>query len=618
MKRQTSMRKRLGKLICNLLVSVALLIISPNKTAAQNAKYAGLESGTFMQHWLLLGPVPAFQDESINKESDAQKASFEQEQLSSAEYSGIKEGKSVRISGKTYQWKYVNSDDIIVDLNKKYNGIDYAIAYACADIEMDRPEEVLFGIGSDDGVKIWLNGKLVHKNWAGRAVKSDDDLIMLNMKKGNNRLIIKIQDMKGGWGFCCRSLGKEQISEHIFTAVREGNPDRIEMFIKNSADVNVKNGIGFTPYHLAQIYQRKEAAKCLINNGADTTVKMPEAADPAHIPDYLDQLVPRLMAIYNVPGVSIVGIKNRQIAWDRQYGVLRAGSEKKVDENTIFEACSMSKPILAYLALKLVEQGKLDLDRPLIQYLDKPYLDNQPLHERITARMVLSHSSGLPNWRPGGWQSGNPLIVEFEPGTKFGYSGEGFLYLQRVVERITSKSYREYADKELLKPLGMILSSHIWQDRYSDIATVRHNAQGQGKSEPNRVETAVSAYSLYTTPTEYARFILEILKTDRSAAYSLSAHSLDLMFTRTTETEWNSLVRSGSAVNDKQWFGLGWAIEKTASGDRISHSGSNGSTYRQMCYSEFDRSQGTGIVIMTNAVGGFPLYREVLALAALP
>jgi len=603
-----------------ILVSVCNLSAQQKETAFETAKYIGLEPGIFMQRWLVLGPIPAFQGKSTNKDFDAQKATFEQEQLPVEEYDGIKEGKSVKISGKTYLWKYLDSDDKIVDLDKLYNGADYAVAYACAEITMANPAKVLLGIGSDDGVKIWLNGKLIHQNWIARAVNQDDDLITLNMKKGNNRLIIKVQDIQQGWSFCCCPLGKKQISDYFLAAVRNGDLDRMKMLIETGINVNKKNEIGFTPLHLARIYQQSDAAKCLIGYGADTTIKMPAPADPDHIPEYLDQLVPKLIAIYNVPGVSIVGIENREIAWDRQYGVLRAGSEKKVDRNTIFEACSMSKPVLAYLALKLVEQGKLDLDRPLVQYLDKPYLNDQPLHKRITARIVLSHTTGFPNWRPGGWQSSNQLIVEFEPGTRFGYSGEGFLYLQRVIEHITDTPYCEYVNTKLFKPLGLTLSSHEWQDRYRDIAAVHHNAQGQPQPDNDRYifNDAVSASTLYCTPTEYAKFIIEILKTDRSATHSLSAQSLDLMFTRVINTGWGSTLRSGSKMDDTLWFGLGWAIERTKSGDRFSHSGSNGNTFRQMCYTEFDRSQGTGIVIMTNAIGGYPLYKEIIALVASP
>ena len=618
MKRKKISGKRLYTRIFNRLIGAALFMVFPVNIAAEAAQYAGLEPGTFMRSWTVLGPVPVFQGEPADKDFDAQKAAFEQAPLPAEICDDVRTGKSVQISGKTYIWQYLESDENIVDLDKKFNGADFVAAYACADIVLANPEKVLLGIGSDDGVKIWLNGELVHQNWVARAVNPDDDLVALSMVKGTNRLIIKVQDMEHGWGFCCRAYGQEQVSERFSAAVRNGNLDNIRMLIGNGANINSKNEVGFTPYHLARIYRQSEAAKCLIEYGADTTVNMPLPADPDRIPEFLDQLVPRLMAIYKVPGVSIAGIENRQIAWDRQYGVLHAGSEKKVDRNTLFEACSMSKPVLAYLALKLVEQNRLDLDRPLIQYLDKPYLNDQPLHERITARMVLSHTSGFPNWRPGGWQSGNPLIVEFEPGTQFSYSGEGFLYLQRVIEHITGTPYCEYVDKHLFRPLGLTLSSHEWQDCYADIASVRHNAQGEGESGPSRFDTAVSAYSLCCTPLEYARFIVEILKTDRSAAHSLSARSLDLMFTRTAETGWPQTLRSGAVIDDAPWFGLGWMIEKTASGNRFSHSGSNGGSFRQICYTEFDRESGSGIVIMTNAIGGYPLYREILALAASP
>ena len=147
------------------------------------------------------------------------------------------------------------------------------------------------------------------------------------------------------------------------------------------------------------------------------------------------------MKEHHVPGVAIVGIENRHIAWERQYGVRTAGKPDEVRGDTVFEAASMSKPLAAYAALKLAEQGKLDLDRPLYEYLHEPYLKDEPLHRKITARMVMSHTTGFPNWRPGGWLGSEPLTVDFEPGTKSGYSGEGFLYLQRVLGH-TSRASR--------------------------------------------------------------------------------------------------------------------------------------------------------------------------------
>ena len=138
----------------------------------------------------------------------------------------------------------------------------------------------------------------------------------------------------------------------------------------------------------------------------------------------------------------------------------------------------MSKLPAAYVTLKLIEQGKLDLDRPLREYLDHPYLTNEPLHLKITARMALSHTTGFPNWRKGGWRSGGPLPVLFEPGTKFGYSGEGFTYLQRVIEHITGEPFEPYVQRTLFAPLGITSASYVWQERFEKTAAAGHDAKG--------------------------------------------------------------------------------------------------------------------------------------------
>ena len=325
----------------------------------------------------------------------------------------------------------------------------------------------------------------------------------------------------------------------------------------------------------------------------------------------LDKLVPEQMAAHHVPGVSIVGIENRRIAWDRHYGVRRAGSPEKVDRDTVFEACSMSKTPLAYLALKLVEGGKLDLDRPLVEYLPDPYLPDEPLHKKITARMVLSHTTGFPNWRKGGSQSTGPLSVEFEPGTKFGYSGEGYLYLQRVVEHITGTPWEDYVQRELLRPCGITISSYRWQDRFENLAAAGHDAEGQPKPNRRLFNQPNTGYSLYCTAYEYAEYLVEIFKLDRSGPQSLSQSSLAAMFTPTIEATGRKPVkRTVATASDKVSWGLGWAIDQTESGPRIYHAGANGTGFR--CYSQFDPAAGAGLVIMTNSVSGRELWESVV------
>jgi len=196
--------------------------------------------------------------------------------------------------------------------------------------------------------------------------------------------------------------------------------------------------------------------------GIDTAVAGEKARDnwTAHTARVIAAQTPTLMRKLHVPGVSIALVEGGRVSWVGAYGSANARTKRRVDTNTLFEAASMSKPLFTYATLKLVEGGVMDLDRPLVEYLDEPYLPDQPKHRLITARMVMNHTSGFPNWRPNGWLGGKPLKIRFEPGSRHGYSGEGFLYLQRVVEHITGKPLQTFMRKKLLEPIGMTSSSY--------------------------------------------------------------------------------------------------------------------------------------------------------------
>lgn len=309
----------------------------------------------------------------------------------------------------------------------------------------------------------------------------------------------------------------------------------------------------------------------------------------------LEELVPKLMEQHTTPGVSIAIVDNRKLVWARGFGVREAGTDHPVETNTLFEACSMSKPLFAYAALKLVEEGKLDLDRPLAEYLDKPYLEDQPLHEKITARMVLSHTTGFPNWRKG-----KPLTVAFEPGTEQRYSGEGFLYLQRVVEQIVDQPLEPWIQQRLLQPLGMNDSSYVWHTKRKDQAAAGHDKRGQLKPDRRLYTRPNSAYTLYTTPSDYARFLIEMLGPEAGSPHSLREETITEMLTPQVEIP----DSTGTAR------GLGWAVSTEPSRPFGFHGGSNGTGFR--CYSRFRRAEGTGIVIMTNSVSGAAVRDEIV------
>ncbi|MBA4148221.1 MAG: cyanophycinase [Verrucomicrobia bacterium] len=330
------------------------------------------------------------------------------------------------------------------------------------------------------------------------------------------------------------------------------------------------------------------------------------------VPEICESLTPQLMAAWNVPGVSIAVVRNHKLAWLGQYGIKTHGQTDQVNANTVFEAASMSKPVFAYVALQLVQEGLLDLDTPLVEILGRPYITDEPLHKRITARMVLTHTTGFPNWRPGGWRRDGPLPVHFEPGTQERYSGEGFLFLQRAVEKLTGLPTEELMQKRLLEPLGMTNSSYVWRDSYDSMAASGHTSEGRiPERERSIYRTANSAFTLYTTPADYALFLIEMMRKDRSGKHSLNAKTLDAMLTVSSNSKGNDAESLPNEEGGKARFGLGWRVEMRENGKRVYHSGSNGTGFR--CYADFHPPTGNGIVIMANGVNGNKLWADLIA-----
>jgi CubicO group peptidase (beta-lactamase class C family) len=175
----------------------------------------------------------------------------------------------------------------------------------------------------------------------------------------------------------------------------------------------------------------------------DTTVQMVTAFSRKN----MDQQVLHLINSAQIPGLALAVIQKGEIVYTKGYGLLKSDSAAKVTEQTIFDAASLSKPVFGYAVFKLIEAGKLSLDTPLYTYLPYPDIAYDERYKKITARMVLSHTTGFPNWR-----GGDKLKIQFTPGEKFSYSGEGFVYLQKVVEKITGKSLNEVMQEMVFTP----------------------------------------------------------------------------------------------------------------------------------------------------------------------
>jgi CubicO group peptidase (beta-lactamase class C family) len=195
-------------------------------------------------------------------------------------------------------------------------------------------------------------------------------------------------------------------------------------------------------------------------------------SDAAMSRDPLNEL-PRMLRVASVPGAA-VGIVEADSSTARGFGVTRAQDGEPVTGDTIFEAASLSKPVFAYLVHMLVAESKLDLDRPLADYIALPN-PADAIARTITARHVLSHTTGWRNWR---FNRDQQLTADFTPGSRWSYSGEGYYFLQRVVEHVTGQGILRLTQARIFDPLGMRHSSYMWRADLDGHRALPHSNRG--------------------------------------------------------------------------------------------------------------------------------------------
>ena len=300
------------------------------------------------------------------------------------------------------------------------------------------------------------------------------------------------------------------------------------------------------------------------------------------------------------PGTAVCVIRHGQIA-DIEYGGRRCHDGLAVDDQTVWEAASLSKPVVARYVLRLASEGVLDLDEPLDIDLAALHAVADPRWREVTARRVLTHTSGLPNWR-GPVESArtagvniqvNPEMLAFAraPGS-FCYSGEGFEVLLHALTRSTGQSASDLLDQALVR-FGMLHSSFVWQPSFEAAAAIPHCADGTAltKRQPARPR---AAGSLHTTMSDYSTFALGVLRESAEEIFQ--------------PVVW---------LNDVHGRSLGWGTVRTCAGEVAWQHGDN-LGFKHMV--GLRQSQGDGVVVFTNGEGGRARCREVFrrALSARP
>ncbi|HET9983955.1 MAG TPA: serine hydrolase domain-containing protein [Longimicrobiales bacterium] len=341
--------------------------------------------------------------------------------------------------------------------------------------------------------------------------------------------------------------------------------------------------------------------------------------------------IPRLLRLASVPGLSLA-VVGRGEPTLRGFGVRRAGTGEEVTADTVFEAASLSKPVFAYLVLRLESEGVLDLDRPLREYLPLP----DPSDGRaagITARHALSHTTGWTEWR---FERGEPLTTRFAPGARFSYSGEGYYFLQRVVEHVTGKGIARLARERVLEPLGMRSSGYIWRPGMDAALATPHTDRGEPKEsngvrtgrefhqvagrtgaavedwtgedverELPRVEPSMPvvpvnlppnvAWSFLTTARDYAAFVRHLLGAPGAPPGGRAV--LDRM------------TAPQVTINEAVRWGLGLGLETVDGRPLFWHWGDNPG-FKNFVVG--DAAAGSAVVAFTNGDGGMKVYERVV------
>lgn len=343
-----------------------------------------------------------------------------------------------------------------------------------------------------------------------------------------------------------------------------------------------------------------------------------ERAGIQHLVADLEERIPKLLTAHAVPGCGFVLVRNGEVAWRHGFGLADVASKTPVHNETVFGAQSMSKPVFAYAVLKLCETGALDLDSPLTRYTSERWVSGDPRLDLITARHILSHTSGFQNWR----SSAHPLSIDFTPGTRWQYSGEGYSYLQSVVTRLTGHTDSANCSTfegdlrvcatdidasmkaRLLGPFGMTSSGYLWDERWASRMARRHDARGMPLEMGHPTAAAVTRYAssggLNATATDYARFLIEVIDPKPADMFRLTAASLQMMT--------KPVMPVPDDPRGSSW-GLGWQVFPTDAGDVIAHGGDGEGFHSFAVASVRHRS---AYVLMTNGENGWKLTQQMV------
>jgi CubicO group peptidase (beta-lactamase class C family) len=313
----------------------------------------------------------------------------------------------------------------------------------------------------------------------------------------------------------------------------------------------------------------------------------------------LDRDMPRLLKENHVPSVSVARVERGRIVMERAFGMQDAMTAATT--HTLYNIASLTKPITAQVAMRLLSQGVFTLDEPMAPVWTDPDVADDPRRNLLTPRIALTHQTGFANWRS---MTGGKLTFQFEPGTKYGYSGEGFEYLARFMEKKAGEPLDASAKRLVFDPLGMKETSFTRQPWFAGRIAVPADDKGAWLT-PNFAEKPISADLVYTTAHDYALLLQAVIENTGITAQIAAERDRIQIGVQDDECPRLAPELCPSALGS----GLSWQILRFGKTIIMMHTGHDPGVHTLAYLVPAD---GSGGVILTNGDNGRKLYGTIL------
>jgi CubicO group peptidase (beta-lactamase class C family) len=516
------------------------------------------------ERFVVLGPIAGYEGEGAPDLDKFRETSFEADLLAEAGgEAGIEasEDAVVKIAGKEFKWTPAIASDMVVDLDGTLGRHEWSTAYAYTEVNSTEAKQLIVGLGSDDSVRVWLNGELVHSKWAGRPLIVDQDLFPVQVRKGKNRLLVKVVNWSLGSAFCCRVVPKQVLSSTLERAVFRGDHQSLEMLLSHDVSPNEKTSLGITPIQIAKIYGDKAMTKMLLDAGAKDLA-------PPEDSSVVTRAVFNDAAFDDMPGLCVLVARDGKILFQGALGLADVKSGRKLDAESKFRIGSVTKQFTAAAILRLVEEGKISVDDTLAKFLP-----SFPRAADVTIHQLLTHTSGIPSYTddPAFYLTVTEPTTEealietfagkdfvFEPGTDFRYCNSGYFLLGHIVGKVSGKPFGKYLRDEFFEPLGMNDTGMHRVGIELKNEAIGHSVQGEAAREALdwAMSRAGGAGALYST-------VGDLMKWNEA------------LFSGKVLKE-ETLVKAFTAVKDSghgMRYGYGWMIGRQRGLPVISHGG---------------------------------------------